>query len=104
VTITSGVVTADQILILVLAPHDEVDPVIEETVAEGGTDVPVLAIAVNGLGPIAVELSPFELIIEDDVVDPRDGTRAVRRRRASGDYVDAADEDLRDELRSTLSP
>jgi len=37
----------------------------EETVAEEAPDVTALTSPSNGLGPIAVELSPFELIIED---------------------------------------
>ena len=63
--------------------------VVEEGVAAGEADVVVLAVLLLRDARGVFRLDPFELAVQHEVDDARDGVGTVGRRGAAGDDVDA---------------
>ena len=70
--------------------------VVEEGVAAGEAEVVVLAVLLLRDARGVFRLDPFELAVQHEVDDARDGVGTIGRRGAAGDDVDALDERRRE--------
>src|SRR5690606_15257184 len=63
-----------------------------EVAAEGEIERDLVTVAFLGQPVLAVEIEAFEVVLHDEVDDAGNGVRAVGRRSAAGDDLDALDQ------------
>ena len=102
-TVVRGAPTADvlathRVGVLVLVGDRDMATVVGKTGAERRCNMAIATVLVHGLAEVRFDLAAVELLRQKDVVDARDGTRAVGRRGTAGHDIQAFNEDGRNEV------
>ncbi len=91
-----AIALADRLAGVIAGEEGHVATIVAKVTAEQALDVELGAVAKFGDTILRGQLEAFEIVLEDEVDDARDGVRTVHRRRTAGDDVDPLDKAGRD--------